>query len=76
MTSKSGLEGTAGNESIASCDPAMTRKEFVSMVLKRGAIAGAILSAPAVIDKFLVSPACAMASSMTGGESGATGMEP
>lgn len=47
----------------------MSRKEFVAKVLKGGAIVGAILAAPAVIDKFLVSPAaCAMPTSATGGE--------
>ncbi|MBX9879528.1 MAG: hypothetical protein K2Y22_13790 [Candidatus Obscuribacterales bacterium] len=37
-------------------DKSISRKEFVHLVLKRGAIAGAIVAAPKIIDKFLVPP--------------------
>ncbi len=39
-----------------SCQPDLTRKEFLALVLKRGAIGGAILFAPKILDKFLVPP--------------------
>jgi len=56
----------------------MSRKEFVALVLKRGAITGAILAAPRVLDKFLVAPGLAAnPSSGTGAaESGGSGKEP
>jgi hypothetical protein len=44
----------------ASCTPALSRKKFMAMVLKRAAIAGAVLAAPKIVDKFLVPPAQAM----------------
>lgn len=68
MSSKSSSEDALSDDSVISCDPVMSRKAFVAMVLKRGAIAGAVLAAPAVIDKFLVAPACAAMTSATGGE--------
>jgi hypothetical protein len=40
-----------------SCEPGMSRRQFVALVLKRAAVAGAILAAPKVVDKFLVAPA-------------------
>jgi hypothetical protein len=49
-------------EKTSSCEPGLTRKEFIAMVVKRGAIAGAIIAAPKVVDKFLVPPAHAMTS--------------
>lgn len=48
-------------------DKSISRKEFVALVLKRGAIAGAILSAPKVLDKFLVPPASATSSTVVHG---------
>ncbi len=48
-------------------DNSISRKEFVRIVLKRGAIAGALLSAPKILDKFLVPPASAMASTVVMG---------
>ena len=41
-------------EDLPACDPTMSRKEFFETVLKRGAIAGAILASPQIVDKFLV----------------------
>jgi len=71
-------ENARSEEPNVSCDPNLTRKEFVALVLKRGAIAGAILAAPRVLDKFLVAPGLAAnPSSGTGAaESGNSGKEP
>jgi hypothetical protein len=43
-----------------SCEPGLSRKEFMAMVLRRAVVAGAVLSAPKVVDKFLMPPAKAM----------------
>lgn len=68
---------TNESKSAQSSVPALARKEFVKLTLKRGAIAGAILAAPAIIDKFMIPPVHAAGmSSGTGGESGMSGMEP
>lgn len=48
-------------------DKSISRKEFVRLVLKRGAIAGAIMTAPKIIDKFLVPPVYAGTSTMPHG---------
>lgn len=45
------------NNQPTSCDPAYTRKEFVALVIKRAGIAGAIICAPKVVDKFFLPPA-------------------
>src|SRR4051812_32159363 len=45
------------------CDKSLTRKEFVTVVLKRAAIAGGVLAAPKVLDKFLIPAAWAFGSS-------------
>ena len=37
-----------------SCDPALTRKEFITKVVKGVAITGGILTAPKVLDKFII----------------------
>lgn len=50
-----------------SSDKSISRKEFVRLVLKRGAIAGAIVAAPKIIDKFLVPPVHAGTSTMPHG---------
>ena len=46
--------------------PNMTRKEFLALVVKRATIAGAIVAAPQIADKFLVPPAYAAVSRTTG----------
>ncbi|MGH7192252.1 MAG: hypothetical protein ACREJM_01820 [Candidatus Saccharimonadales bacterium] len=64
-------------KSSQSCDSAISRKEFVALVLKRSAAAGALLAAPAIVDTFLAPPAMAARSlSGTGHESGASNKEP
>ncbi len=45
------------------CTPGVTRKEFLAKVLKRSAIAGSLLAAPAILDKFMIPPVYAAASS-------------
>ncbi len=37
-----------------SCDPALTRKEFIQKVLKGAALTGGIIAAPKVLDKFIL----------------------
>ncbi|HEY9713103.1 MAG TPA: hypothetical protein V6C72_06515 [Chroococcales cyanobacterium] len=49
-------------ESIEACDPALTRKEFLTKLVRRAAIAGSIVAAPKVLDKFLVPPVYALTS--------------
>jgi hypothetical protein len=44
------------------CDARVSRKEFLTKLVKRASIAGALLAAPQVIDKFLVPPAYAITS--------------
>jgi hypothetical protein len=56
-------------EDRPSCEAGLSRKKFVELVLKRAAIAGAVLSAPKIIDKFLVAqPAQAMPTSTQHGQ--------
>ena len=45
-----------------SCDGRVSRKEFLTTVIRRASIAGALLAAPQVIDKFLIPPAYAVTS--------------
>lgn len=40
-----------------SSDPGISRKDFIRRVLKRGALAGALLAAPRIVDRFVVPPA-------------------
>ena len=53
------------NERIA-CDPTLSRKQFIERVVKGAVVTGAILAGPKVLDKFLVPPAYASASSCAG----------
>ena len=56
----SGIEDRKKGEAERSCEPALSRQEFLAMVVKRGVIAGALIAAPKIIDAFLVPPAHAM----------------
>lgn len=56
------FENEEANEKAS--DPTLTRQEFLLKIVKAAAIAGGVLAAPKVIDKFLVPPA--LASSSTG----------
>lgn len=56
---------TNGNSPAS--DKSISRKEFVRLVLKRGAVAGAIVAAPQIIDKFLVPPVYAESSTTVQG---------
>lgn len=44
------------------CDSRVSRKEFLTTLVRRATLAGAILAAPKVVDKFLVPPALAVTS--------------
>jgi hypothetical protein len=59
--------GQEAQDTAASCEPTLSRKEFVALVLKRAAIAGAVIAAPKVVDKFMVQPANAFAVTSTRG---------
>ena len=50
-------------EQLNSCDGTITRKEFVEKVLKTAAVAGTLIASPKILDKFLIPPAYAAASS-------------
>jgi len=43
----------------------MTRKDFLALVIKRASIAGMIVAAPKIVDKFLIPPVYAAASLTT-----------
>jgi hypothetical protein len=64
MTDKQ-LEPANSDENRPSCEEGLSRKEFIALVVKRAAIAGAVVAAPKVLDKFLVPPVEALTS--TGG---------
>ena len=49
-------------EAQSSCDPTITRKQFIAKTIKRATVAGALLTGCKVADKFLVPPAYAQAS--------------
>lgn len=46
----------------SSCDSTLTRAEFLQKVVKGAALTGGLLAAPRVLDKFLIPPAYAGAS--------------
>lgn len=47
------------------CDATLSRKEFLTKLVQRAAVAGSLIAAPKVIDKFLVPPAQAINSTTT-----------
>lgn len=57
-------EGNTTNP-VASCEPTLSRKEFVRKVIKRGTLAGALLVVPAIVDTFIVPPKAAFAMTNT-----------
>ncbi|HEY9772473.1 MAG TPA: hypothetical protein V6C81_01555 [Planktothrix sp.] len=62
MIDKSSRLGKDAADSAKSCDPTITRKEFIDTVVKRAALAGGLVAGYKVIDKFLVPPAYAQTS--------------
>ncbi len=64
MTDDKQQDTDVKNGNTPASDKSISRKEFVRLVLKRGAIAGAIVAAPKIIDKFLVPPVYAGTSTM------------
>ncbi len=67
MTDDKQQDNNVKDGSTPASDKSISRKEFVRLVLKRGAIAGAIIAAPKIIDKFLVPPVYAGTSTMPHG---------
>ncbi|CAN5675571.1 hypothetical protein BH10CYA1_BH10CYA1_55250 [soil metagenome] len=47
------------------CDATLSRKEFLTKLVQRAAVAGSLIAAPKIIDKFLVPPAQALNSTTT-----------
>jgi hypothetical protein len=52
------------------CDSRVSRKEFLTTLVRRAALAGALLAAPKVVDKFLVPPAYAVTSTSAFSDTG------
>ncbi|RTL45804.1 MAG: hypothetical protein EKK48_00225 [Candidatus Melainabacteria bacterium] len=42
------------------CDESLSRKEFLTKLVQKAALAGSLVAAPKIIDKFLVPPALAV----------------
>ena len=57
-------EETKNTEKVA-CDLKLSRKEFLADVLKKAVLAGTIVAAPKVLDKFLIPPVYAANSTNT-----------
>lgn len=51
---------TSDAENKPACDQKISRKDFLAAVVKRATLAGALLIAPQVVDKFLVPPVYAL----------------
>jgi hypothetical protein len=66
MVSISDATGEKPDESQASSVQGMSRKEFLTTVVKGAAVAGVIVAAPKVVDKFLVPPVYAANSTTAG----------
>ncbi len=47
------------------CDATLSRKDFLTKLVQRAAVAGSLIAAPKIIDKFLVPPAQALNSTTT-----------
>ncbi|MBS1955867.1 MAG: hypothetical protein JST89_16910 [Cyanobacteria bacterium SZAS-4] len=55
-----------------SCEQSLTRAEFITRIVKGAALTGGVLAAPRILDKFLVPPAFAGASTSTCTQGAAT----
>jgi len=62
MTDKVGHE----HNTQPSCDPGLTRSQFLSLVVEKALLAGTLLAVPAIADTFMAPPAQAQASGGTG----------
>lgn len=58
---KTGIGDTQPDQS--SCDPSLSRAEFIRKVVKGAALTGGLLAAPKILDRFLTPPAYASSSS-------------
>ncbi len=47
------------------CDNSLSRKEFLTKLVQKAALAGSLVAAPKIIDKFLVPPALAINSTQS-----------
>ena len=52
------------DQELSSCEPSITRQEFIEQIVKRAALIGTIMAAPKLIDRFLVPPAYAAMSTL------------
>lgn len=62
MLDKSRLDGETNKPA---CDANLSRKEFLTKLVQRAAVAGSLIAAPQIVDKFLVPPAYALNSTTT-----------
>jgi hypothetical protein len=64
------LQNNQNLDTEKACDSRVSRKEFLTTLVRRATLAGAILAAPKVIDKFLVPPAMAVTSTSAFSDTG------
>ncbi len=50
----------AADVNTPACDGSLSRKEFLTKLVQKAALAGSLVAAPKIIDKFLVPPALAI----------------
>ena len=53
-------------ENKPACDSTYSRKEFLATLIRRATVAGALIAAPRILDKFVVPPVYASGSKGTG----------
>lgn len=59
----------------ASCDPALTRKEFLTKIVKGIALTGGVVAAPKVLDQFIIPAYAAGLSSCSVADTGGFGQD-
>jgi hypothetical protein len=70
MNEKNNGIGINGGDTISS-DPGITRKQFISKIVKGAATTGVVMLAPKVLDKFILPAQAAGTSSCTVADTGA-----
>jgi len=60
------MSETVDLESQPSCDPALSRSQFLALLVKKAVLAGTLLAAPVIADAFMAPPAQAAPSGATG----------
>lgn len=65
------LENLKANADVnqPACDATLSRKEFLTKLVQRAAVAGSLIAAPQIVDKFLVPPAQALSSTTSAHDS-------